>query len=196
MYYNPLRISEKTAHMKVKLPVPIRQTFVTVQLDSTARLSTLPKTSLTCIKHTYHVGQHPRQGLARWRSVFSPFQILETPTPMSFNMFRYSTGGTRDVITAKTQKKRCLNERASPPSPSQDLLGTKLSWDIWKLGMVSFPFLLASRIESSYCQNILTIRVHGEDTASISTGDFCLQEAFLLATQRQNILIGFSTSPL
>lgn len=50
MYYNPLRISEKTAHMKVKLPVPIRQTFVTVQLDSTARLSTLPKTSLTCIK--------------------------------------------------------------------------------------------------------------------------------------------------
>lgn len=41
-------------------------------------------------------------------------------------MFRYSTGGTRDVITAKTQKKRWLNERASPPSPTQDLLGTKL----------------------------------------------------------------------
>ena len=130
------------------------------------------------------MGQHPPQGLGAWRSVFSPFQILEAPTPRSFNMFRYSTGGTRDAITVTAQKKRWLNERASPPSPTQDPLGTKLSWDVWKSRTVSFPFSPPFTIESSYCQNILTTRAHGEDTAAISTRDFCWQEAFFIENSK------------
>lgn len=63
MYYNPLLIGEKTAHMKVKLPVPIRQTFVTARVESTARLSTLPRTSLTCIK------SHIKSRLIMWDSI-------------------------------------------------------------------------------------------------------------------------------
>lgn len=62
-YYNPLHIGEETAHMKVKLPVSTRQTFITARLESTARLSTLPKTSLTCIK------SHLKSTLIMWNSI-------------------------------------------------------------------------------------------------------------------------------